>query len=164
MPEPRATRPYMPGYGVVAADEGGGLLAWSWATERLTASHEYWLATVDAHGRPHVMAVWGVWDDEHVWFSCSGEARKARNLAGNPQCVITTDNAVQPVVVEGRAARVAAGDAVERFAALTNAKYDVSYEVAFYLENALFRIRPERVFGLDDADFTGSPTRWVFDV
>ena len=44
--EPEAKRPYMPGYGVGGPDEGTGLLPWSWATERLTSSHDYWVATV----------------------------------------------------------------------------------------------------------------------
>lgn len=163
MTEPRADRPHMPGYGILNAGEGRGLLPWSWATERLAASHEYWLATVRPDGSPHVMPVWGLWHDGCVWFSCSGDARKARNLTDEPRCVVTTDNAVEPVVIEGVAERVTGHEPIERFASLTNAKYGVSYPVDFYLENACFRIRPRRAFGLDDADFTGSPTRWGFD-
>ena len=34
--EPNATRPYMPGYGILPATEGTGLLPWSWAVERLS--------------------------------------------------------------------------------------------------------------------------------
>ena len=45
----------MPGYGIVGPDEGRGLLPWSWAEERLIASHDYWVATVWPDGRPHVM-------------------------------------------------------------------------------------------------------------
>lgn len=38
----------MPGYGTLPADEGTGLLPWSWAEERLLRSHDFWLATVTA--------------------------------------------------------------------------------------------------------------------
>jgi hypothetical protein len=31
MAEPAASRPFMPGYGIQAADKGSGLLPWSWA-------------------------------------------------------------------------------------------------------------------------------------
>ena len=55
MSEPNARRPYMPGYGIVGPGEGRGLLPWSWAEERLIASHDYWVATVWPDGRPHVM-------------------------------------------------------------------------------------------------------------
>lgn len=60
MPEPRASRPYMPGYGVLGAGEGRGLLPWSWAEERLGASHRYWVVSVGRDGQPHAMPVWGV--------------------------------------------------------------------------------------------------------
>jgi hypothetical protein len=57
MSQPRASRPYMPDNGVVGPAEGRGLLPWSWAEERLIASHNYWVATVWPDGRPHVMPV-----------------------------------------------------------------------------------------------------------
>ncbi len=51
----------MPGYGLLDAAQGAGLLPWSWAVERLQRSHDYWVATVRPDGPPHVMPVWGVW-------------------------------------------------------------------------------------------------------
>jgi hypothetical protein len=49
--DPVAGRPHMPGYGMVGANEGTGLLPGSWATERLARSHDYWLATGGVEGR-----------------------------------------------------------------------------------------------------------------
>jgi nitroimidazol reductase NimA-like FMN-containing flavoprotein (pyridoxamine 5'-phosphate oxidase superfamily) len=156
----------MPGYGILPADEGMGLLPWSWAVERLTRSHDYWLSTVRPDARPHAMPVWAVWLESALWFSSGGSSRKARNLAMNPWAVITTDDALEPVVVEGQAVIVSPTDersAVERFAEASNSKYDTEYPVQFFLDNACFRIAPSRVYGLAEADFTGSPTRWTFD-
>jgi pyridoxamine 5'-phosphate oxidase-like protein len=62
--EPKPSRPYMPGYGTKSPTEGRGLLPWSWAEERLAQSHDYWVATVQPDGRPHLMPVWGVWDGD----------------------------------------------------------------------------------------------------
>lgn len=162
MPEPRTSRPYMPGYGVLGPDEGAGLLPWSWAVERLTASHDYWLATVRPDGRPHVMPVWGVWDGDGLLFSTSPTSRKAHNLDADSRCTITTDNALEPVVLEGTAEGVAGRAANEHFATLVNAKYDTSYGVEFFLENSSYRVRPSWVFALTESDFGGSPTRWTF--
>ncbi|HZT64608.1 MAG TPA: pyridoxamine 5'-phosphate oxidase family protein [Acidimicrobiales bacterium] len=159
---PAASRPYMPGYGIVAADEGRGLLPWSWAEDRLVASHDYWLATVTPDGRPHVMPVWGVWDEQAAWFSSSGTSRKSRNLAANPRAVITTDNPLEPVVVEGDVERVGEQDVIAAFAARVNTKYRTDYSVDFFVDNACFRLTPSWVFALDEADFTGTPTRWTF--
>ena len=33
--EPAPSRPFMPGYGILPASEGAGLLQWEWAVERL---------------------------------------------------------------------------------------------------------------------------------
>ena len=97
------SRPHMPGYGILPHDEGTGLLPWTWATERLLHSHDYWLATIRRDGRPHVMPVWAVWRDDALWASSALGSRKARNLADDGRCTITTDDALEPVVVDGHA-------------------------------------------------------------
>src|ERR1700730_7979687 len=148
--EPTASRPYMPGYGIVGPDEGTGLLPWSWAVERLTASHDYWLATVRPDRRPHVMPVWGVWQEGSIWFSSSGASRKTHNLAVNPRAAITTDNPAQPVVVEGRVERRADEEAIASFTDWVNAKYGTDYSVDFFADNACFQLRPAWAFGLTD--------------
>ncbi len=53
-------------------------------------------------------------------------------------------------------------EAIERFTAQVNAKYRTDIAVEFFSDNACFRLEPHRVFGLDEADFTGTPTRWAF--
>src|SRR5260370_11145031 len=122
----------MPGYGIVGADEGSGLLPWSWAVERLAASHDCWLATVWPDGRPHVMPVWGVWAEDALWFSSAKDSRKTRNLASNPRAVMTTEDPLQPVIVEGVVDLVAEHETVARFAAWVDSKYQTSYGVEFF--------------------------------
>ncbi len=155
----------MPGYGIQAADEGAGLLPWSWAVERLERSHDYWVATTRPDGAPHVMPVWGIWSEEALWFSSSRIARKARNLGTEARCVVTTDDALEPVVIEGRASAVNDAAEIQSFVTATNAKYSTDYPVEFFAspDNVCFRVQPLRVIGLDSADFTGSPTRWDLD-
>ena len=165
MEQPRASRPYMPGYGIVGPTQGGGLLPWSWAEERLTASRNYWVASSWPDGRPHAMPVWGVWHDGAFWFSSSRRSRKARNLAADSRCVVTTEHAAEPVVVEGTAELVTDPAALGRMLALENAKYETGYSIELLdpAVNATIRVRPSWAFGLAEGDFTGSPTRWVFE-
>jgi PPOX class probable F420-dependent enzyme len=165
MPEPHASRPHMPGYGTKGPTEGRGLLPWSWAEERLTTSHDYWIATVRPDGRPHLMPVWAVWDGAALWWSSSLGSSKARNLAADGRCSIATDNAWEPVVVEGVAELVTEPDALARFIGLENEKYGTDYDVDFLdpAVNATFRVSPSWVFSLTEDDFEGSPTRWSFD-
>lgn len=154
----------MPGYGILPADEGTGLLSWADVEQRLAASHDYWVATTRPDGRPHVMPVWGVWDGTALWFSSGGQSRKIANITHDPRCVVTTDNARDPVVVEGVADVVTDTELIRRFVELSNAKYDVDYDLEFYdpAVNATVRVSPRTAFAILDADFTGSPTRWIF--
>src|SRR5215472_241257 len=117
----------MPGYGTLPAEQGTGLLPWSWADERLARSHEYWLATVMPSGAPHLMPVWGVWDNNRLWFSSASGSRKARNLAAEPRCTMSTDDPFEPVVVQGQAERVTVQTQLERVLAAENAKYGTDY-------------------------------------
>lgn len=166
MSESRASRPYMPGYGVVGPGEGSGLLPWSWAEERLASSRNYWVVTLWPDGRPHAMPVWGIWDtqDQSLWFTSSLQSRKVRNLTADPRCVVTTENAMDPVVVEGVAEIVTDTGAITRVIALVNVKYSTEYSVEFLdpAVNATIRLRPHWAFGLVQEDFGGSPTRWDF--
>jgi PPOX class probable F420-dependent enzyme len=154
----------MPGYGILPADQGSGLLTWAHAQQRLTASHDYWCATVCPDGRPHVMPVWGVWLDGLLWFSSSLASRKARNLVADPRCTVTTDDARNPVVVEGTAERLTAPEPIAAFVAAVNAKYDAGMTAEFQdpSVNGTFTVRPVRAFGMTHDDFAGSPTRWTF--
>ena len=150
----------MPGYAI--SDDETGLLSWSWAEERLVRSHDYWLATTRPDGRPHLMPVWAIWHEGALWFSTAPSSRKALDLADDARCSIATDDAYEPVVVEGVAERVDDGASNAWFCEATNAKYDTDYEPGFFAANATFRVRPDRAFGLDEAAFPTSPTRWVF--
>lgn len=143
----------MPGYGVSGPDEGTGLLPWS-----------YWLASRRPDGRPNLMPVWGVWHEGGLRLSSSRESRKARNLTANPRCTISTEDAANPVVIEGDATLVTKPAGLESILALENAKYGTDYGVELVdpALNSVFRIRPTWACALRIDDFTGSPTRWEF--
>jgi nitroimidazol reductase NimA-like FMN-containing flavoprotein (pyridoxamine 5'-phosphate oxidase superfamily) len=163
--EPEATRPYMPGYGLLAADAGGGLLSWPWAVQKLTTSRNYWLATVWPDARPHVMPVWAVWLHDTLFFSGSTPSRKMRNLRANAECVLTIEDAMEPVVVEGTTEFVTDLDVIGAFLAGMNSKYDTNHTIDFLdpSRNATVRVRMRSVFALRLPDFTGTPTRWTFE-
>jgi pyridoxamine 5'-phosphate oxidase-like protein len=150
----------MPDYGLKPPDEGTGLLPWSWALQRLSSSRYYWVCTVGPDRCPHATPVWAVWHDGRVWFSCGPHSRKARNLGAEPRCTVTTNDAANPVVVEGVAERIADPGAIEAVRVAMVAKYDYEVSLDFLLANAVFAVLPAKVIGLVEDDFTGSPTRW----
>jgi len=140
-------------------------MPWSWAVERLTASRNYWVVSRWPDGRPHAMPVWGIWHEESFWFSSSKGSGKARNLMADPRCVVATEDAMQPVVLEGKAELVTERGVLEAMLALENAKYQTDYGIELMDPdvNSAFRVRPRWAFGLTESDFTGSPTRWSLD-
>jgi hypothetical protein len=154
----------MPGYGILPAGEGSGLLPWSWAEARLRDSHDYWLSTITPGGRPHLMPVWAVWLDSAVWFSSSLKSRKIRNVLAGSDVSIATGDPLSPVVVEGAARVVTDTSSIRRFLDTMNAKYATAYGIDFLdpAANSVAVVTPRWAFGLKEDDFGGSPTRWEF--
>ena len=154
---PTADRPVMPGYGVLPAGKGSGLISWAETERRLTVSHEYWCATVWPDGRPHLMPVWAVWGEGALWFSSGRRSRKARNLAADPRCSLATDDALHPTVVDGVAERVVDTGRIEVFRTALNTKYDAGLPADFLDPgvNATYAVHPRRVIVLTEDDVAG---------
>ena len=156
--EPEATRPSVPGYEFSAKTTG--LLPWKWAAERLKKSRQYWIATTRPDGAPHLMVIWGLWLGESFWFSSGAASRKSRNLAGNPKCVIGTDNAAEAVILEGTVESIdAAQPEFEKFAKAYQKKY--AWDVR-EMGQPVYRFRPSVGFGLSQKKFEQTATRWNF--
>lgn len=150
----------MPEYGILPADEGRGLLPWSWAAKRLSRSHNYWFATARPDGRPHTMAVWGIWLDDVLYFSTGRRSRKARNLAENPYCSVCTERANEAVIVEGVARLVRQPARLARIARVYRAKYHMTYPA----DSNVYAVLPRVVFGFieSEEEFSAAATRWRF--
>jgi Pyridoxamine 5'-phosphate oxidase len=162
MKQPKASRPHMPGYGILDPDSGKGLLPWTWATERLVKARTYWVATTRPNGAPHVMPVWGAWLDDTLCFSTGNQSRKARNLAENPRCVVTCESGQDQIIIEGVADLIIGSELNRRFADAYGPKYDWDMEG---FNEPVYAVGPIVVFGFTTTDgaFTGTATRWVFD-
>jgi hypothetical protein len=158
---PRATRPHAPGYGFPKGTKG--LLPWSWAEQRLKKSHNYWIGTTKPDGSPHVMVVWGMWQDGRFLFSTGSQSRKARNLAANPNCVVCTENAAEAVIVEG-IAEIADVAARRKMIPAYERKYDWDLssmkDDMLSMKEPVFSVRPKLVFGLWEKHFQQKSTRW----
>jgi len=152
----------MPGYGILDAESGKGLLPWDWATERLVKARNYWLATTRPDGRPHVMPIWGIWFDNAFYFSTGKQSRKARNLAANPQCVVGAERGNDAVIIEGVVAEVTDPALIKRFADDYGQKY--KWDMEGFAE-PVCAVRPAVAFGFisDTGEFTETATRWTFD-
>jgi nitroimidazol reductase NimA-like FMN-containing flavoprotein (pyridoxamine 5'-phosphate oxidase superfamily) len=157
-PQPKADRPFAPGYGIVGARDGKGLLSWIWVAKKMKPCRTFWLATIHSgNGRPHVMPVWGVWLDDAFFFSTGRKSRKGQNLAANPACTVSNDDGAEAVIVEGFADELKDAAVLERFAAAYVKKYKMDPRG---MGEPIYIVRPKVVFGFIEKSFPKSATRW----
>jgi hypothetical protein len=156
---PTPSRPLMPkGYNLPKTLEGS--VPWEWAIERLTKSHNYLITTVRPDGRPHSMVIWGIWLDNAYYFSTGATTRKAKNLAGNPHCVICNENVDEAVIVEGDAHRLDVSDIPTPAFELYFKKYGWKLDPDL---GPVFQVKPTVVFAMPERLFPAGATKWSFD-
>jgi hypothetical protein len=158
MTDPVASRPVMPGYGI--AEDPTGVLPWSWAEERLASSRNYWVATTNPDGTPHLMPVWAVYSGGALYFSTAVTSRKARNLLQRPSVSISTEHGDEPVILQGEA--IVVTDAANLGDVWTDYKAKYNWDLT---GESMFVLRPRLAFAFIEAadDFFTTATRWRFD-
>ncbi len=156
------------------SSEGASPTAWKQARERFAGAEIYWISTVRPGGRPNVTPLISVWLDDAAYFCTGPGEQKAKNIARNPHCVLTTGcNALDEgldVVIEGEAVRVRDDGLLQRAADAYESKYGSDWrftvsdgEFTHRGGRALvFEVAPARAFGFSKGDVF-SQTRWRFD-
>ena len=157
------------------SSKNAGPTAWKQGRRELKDAELYWLSTVRPDGRPHVTPLLGVWLDGALYFCTGPNERKAKNLAQNAGCVLTTgrnDLDGLDLVIEGRA--VAVRDAVERrtVADTFESKYGPHFKAPDGIweglgdairegDVVLYRVAPSIAFGFGKGGLY-TQTRWSF--
>jgi nitroimidazol reductase NimA-like FMN-containing flavoprotein (pyridoxamine 5'-phosphate oxidase superfamily) len=126
-----------------------GHIPWSNVDLRLRSMREIWIATASPTGRPDATPVWFWWDGEVVYFTCAAVARKAQNIAHEPEVVLLNGDGADPIVIKGRAMRVSDRDELERVDDAYAEKYvaPTSGEKAtiFVADDHVYAVRPRLV-------------------
>lgn len=145
---------------------------WETVEQQLVTAEIFWLTTVRQNGRPHVTTLLAVWHDGALHICAGTDEQKARNIAANPDVVLSTGTPALrgglDVAVEGRATRVTDPTELKTLAAVWEDKYgsDWHYDViegGFNGGNGLglvFRVDPGRAFGFAKDPY--SQTRYRF--
>jgi hypothetical protein len=145
---------------------------WDQAERGLREAQLFWISTVRPDGRPHVTPLLAVWRDGALHICTGPTERKAKNLAENDRCILTTgcnrDDEGLDIVVEGRARRVDDDDRLRALADAWEAKYGPEWHFdvrnGFFVgdggEALVFEVRPETAFGFVKGHY--SQTRWTF--
>jgi len=152
------------------------VISWSEARDRLADGRLFWWATTGPEGRPHVRPVLAVLVDGVLYSTTSSNARKARNLAANPQCAFTVSTEEIDFILEGSATPVLDGATLERVAEAYRTKYGWPVTVREGAFHAPFgaptagpppyqphALTPEVIFGLGTNEtYAMRSTRWRF--
>lgn len=155
---------------------GAQAIEWTTGRAQLIEAPLYWLSTVRPKGAPHVTPLIGVWWNGALHFVTGAEERKAKNLADNRSCVLTTGcNAINQgldLALEGEAELVEGQAELNALADAFEAKYGAEFLEPdgnwFGLgqqirdgKTQLYRVSPSKVFGWEKGKTFGE-TRWRF--
>jgi nitroimidazol reductase NimA-like FMN-containing flavoprotein (pyridoxamine 5'-phosphate oxidase superfamily) len=145
---------------------------WAEGREQVERAELFWLSTVRPDGRPHVTPLISVWLDGAAYFCTGADERKAKNLARNANCILTTGrNLLEQgldVVIEGRAERVSDEAKLARIADAYESKYGRAWHFDVHDgvfqhgggEALVFEVAPTTAFGFGKGEY--SQTRWRF--
>lgn len=128
-----------------------GHVPWSNVDRRLQSMREIWVATASPKGRPDASPVWFWWDGEGeaAYFTCAAVARKARNIAHEPEVVLMNGDGADPIIIKGRAVRVTDAAELEGVDRAYAEKYvePATGERAtiFIADDHVYRVRPRLV-------------------
>jgi PPOX class probable F420-dependent enzyme len=115
-----------------------------------------WLSTVCPDGRPHVVPVWFLWDDDSILILSKPDAQKVRNIRAEPRVMIAVGRPGPNFDVEliDAAAELAGEPIARRLAEALARKYartveraGVSVEAFTAIYSQLIWVRPTRWLG-----------------
>lgn len=150
---------------------------WGEAERRMAAAEIFWLSTVRPDGRLHVTPLIAAWHAGALYFTTGETEQKARNLAHDGHCALTTGgNSLtegMDLILEGTARRVADPDELEAMIGAYEAKYGAhmtSSEGTFHGmgdairkgQVAVFALAPGTAYGFGRDGGVYTHTRWTF--
>jgi general stress protein 26 len=146
--------------------------SWPEARDRLHGADLFWVTTVRTDGRPHTTPTLALWMDEALYFSTGPYEQKAKNIVGNPHCILMTGcndlHEGVDLVVEGAAARVRDDVILRRIADEYVSKYGDEWRFdvrdgALHHDPGeawVFEVAPVTAYAFAKGEY--SHTRWRF--
>jgi general stress protein 26 len=151
---------------------------WAQTVQSIENADIFWITTVRADGRPHVVPLVAVWFGAAAYFCTGAGEQKALNLSHNHHVVLTTGvnqwRDGLDIVIEGEAARVTDAEQLAILAQLWSTKWDgrwqyqVGHECFHHPDDdgdpphvvQVFSVRPHKIFAFAKGNF--GQTRYQF--
>jgi hypothetical protein len=111
---------------------------------RLEREMDVWVASADADGLPCLVALWFVWDGEHLWLATRPGNPTGRNLRDGGRARLAFGDTRDVVLIDGAVEMFTASEVPPAAADAFHAKtgWDPRADPAPY---AFFRVRPRAV-------------------
>lgn len=142
------------------------LLPWSHVEEQLGKAINFWVATADTSGIPHVSPIWAVWVDGHLYFDGAPNTKRIRNMLSNPHIAVNLESGENALILYGTGAEIkqAPLEFREKVAAEYKRKYvkqEYAPDPAWWAEGGLYKMSVSKVIAW--TAFLKDPTRWRFE-
>ena len=148
-------RPQLPqGYGVGDPQYGFEPIEWSWVASQMSEARNYWVATNRPSGLPHVVPVWGVWQNDRFHFFTDEDSLKARNIRRDPRAAVHLESGDQVVILEGE---LESNPATAEIVSEYEAKYGMSLGDT---PGNVYALNAAKVLAWTESDFPKTATRW----
>lgn len=124
----------------------------------------YWLTTAEIGGRPHVIAVSGLWDGAGITVATLGTSKTAKNMAMNPLVVLAGGDPSDAVVIQAQVIEgVPVGDSPK---VLEDWKKAMGWDPSELGDWMFYLLRPTRIQAFRGYDEIGGRdvmlrSRWV---
>ena len=154
------------------SDPGATATQWDETRHTLEKAELFWISTVRADGRPHMMPLVAVWLDGALHFSTGAIEQKAMNIEQNAHVILMTgcnhwDEGLD-VVVEGDAVQCTDNAFLTRLAQVWATKWDGQWQFevrdgSFHHNGAIalvFSVMPTKILAFAKGTF--SHTRHQF--
>jgi PPOX class probable F420-dependent enzyme len=160
--EPTRSRPGMDAsYGLSDATEG--MLDWDWVRGQLLQARNYWVCTVRENGGPHAAPVWGIWDEDALFFATGKRSLKGRNLARDPRLSLHLESGDEVVIVEGKVVVETNTSRLNRVADAYEQKYEYRPNVPAGEGEVWYRVVNEKALAWLESDFPTTAARFTWE-
>jgi hypothetical protein len=135
---------------------------WGPVRARLAHADYWWVASSNARGRAHVVAVLGIWNDDRLYWSMAPTTLTARNIRDRGRAVVHLADPRHVAIVEGHASMLRATSSVRLVAAAYRRRFGLRFDPGNRAMRCyVLRPRVARTWVSDDVRATG--VRWRFN-
>ena len=109
----------------------------------LESNAHYWLTSAEVGGRPHMIAVSGLWDGSAIIVTTLGTSKTAKNMEMNPLVVLAGGDPSDAIVIQAQVIETVAVEKAPKY--LDQWKQAMGWDPSELGAWVFYRLRPTRI-------------------